>query len=240
MAVPSESKATTVVVPNAAATTDGDSNLTTPGTNAPRTYQAQIAASQLSSIPVGDIITGMTFRIAAGGPASSAASFTNWDLTLAQAANTVSTMSTNFASNMSNPVTVRSGALSFNAGDFPTGATAPAVNPFGVVISFTSPYTYQGGDLVFEFSHTAGSASVGFFDAAAGAGQGYGTLFQAQDALSYNATVASSTVALTIPQFTFSAPAPEPASAGLCGLGAMLLASRRTRAREGRAGKAGL
>jgi hypothetical protein len=176
-----------------------------------RTYQMQFGASYLGGISVGDKITGISFRIASNSqePDSPASSFTNWDLTLAQAANSVSTMSTTFANNMSDPELVRSGALSFAAGAFQGGAVNPNTNPFGPVIAFSTPYTYRGGDLVVLISHTAGTSTVGFLDSLNSSSPAYGSGYRALRTSAYGATTATTSDAtLTITQFTIESGSP--------------------------------
>jgi hypothetical protein len=227
LALPGPAPAATLVVPTANLATPGDTSLNTALNNTTRTYQLQMAASEFASMPVGSIISGMTFRIIslAVQPNSPAATFTDWDLTFAQAANPIAGMSTTFASNMTSPVVVRSAALSLAAGDFPGGASTPAVNPFGTVISLTTPYVYQGGDLVILISHTAGSATVGGLDSINTTSPGYGTLVRAMSATTYNAATGVPT-SFTIPQLTYTVP--EPGSALLLAVaGAGLLARRR-------------
>ena len=45
---------------------------------------------------------------------------------------------------------VRQGAWEINDNDFPGG---PFPRPFGAIINFTTPYTYQGGSLLLELAH---------------------------------------------------------------------------------------
>jgi hypothetical protein len=190
-------------------TTNGGTNTALNASD--RTYQMQFGASYLGGISVGDKITGISFRIGSNveRPGSPASSFTNWDLTLAQAANSVSTMSTTFANNMSDPELVRSGALSFAAGAFQGGAVNPNTNPFGPVIAFSTPYTYRGGDLVVLISHTPGTDSVGFLDSLDATSPGYGSGYRALSASVYGATTATNTDAsLTITQFTIESGSP--------------------------------
>lgn len=215
----SQTHAATVVAPNQTST--GGTN--TVLRDLDRTYLIQYGASLLSGINIGDQITGLSFRIgsASAQPSSPAASFTNWDLTLAQATNPISGLSTTFANNLTNPVQVRSGALSFSAGAFQGGAVNPTTNPFGPVINFTTPYTYQGGDLVVLISHTAGTNTVGFLDSLNTGAPGYGSLFRALTANSFNAT-SGDNASVTITQFTTSPAAQTPEPSALVGLGAIV------------------
>jgi hypothetical protein len=171
----------------------------------------QYGSSLLTGINVGDQISGLTFRIVSDTVRNSspASTFTNWDLTLAQAVNTVPNMSTTFADNMLNPVQVRNGSLSFSAGAFQGGAVNPTTNPFGPVITFSTPYTYQGGDLVVLISHTPGSLSIGGLDALSTSSSGYGTDYRAFTANSFNG-ISGLQISMTITQFTTAPATPVP------------------------------
>ncbi|WP_260442118.1 PEP-CTERM sorting domain-containing protein [Microcystis aeruginosa] len=228
VALAPQTHAATVVAPNQTS----NAGLSTALIDGNRTYLMQYGASLLSGINVGDQITGLTFRLSSSGtgssvpPSSPATSFTNWDLTLAQAANPISSLSTTFASNLTNPVLVRSGALAFAAGAFPGGAVNPTTNPFGPVINFTTPYTYQGGDLVVLISHTGGTNAVGFLDALNIGAPGYDSVFRALSANLFNAAIATTSYqSFTITQFTTSPalpPATTPEPSALVGLGAVV------------------
>jgi hypothetical protein len=110
-------KAGVIVVPNSLASAEGDVMVNIPVRNQgnPRTYQMQISASELSLVPTGSSISGLAFRLD-GGQADSAPSvginFADYEITLAQAANSIASISTTFSLNMSNPVMVRDGLLS--------------------------------------------------------------------------------------------------------------------------------
>ncbi|MBL1209386.1 PEP-CTERM sorting domain-containing protein [Geminocystis sp. GBBB08] len=177
-----------------------------------RAYQMQYGASLLTGINIGDQITGLTFRIASNSSRSSspATTFADYEIYLAQAVNSVANMSTTFASNMSNTSQVRDGGLSFSAGAFQGGAVNPTTNPFGPVINFDTPYTYQGGDLVVLIRHTAGSSDVGFLYSLSTTASGYGTDYRAFFGTSFGATTGSQN-SLHITQFSVTPTAvPEP------------------------------
>lgn len=168
------------VFPNGLATTAGPTSngiFTAPpiiinGLGSSRTLQVQIAASQLAGLPPsGTRITGLAFRLAnvAGTPASwpppGGFLFSQFDITISPAINTVATMSTTFSSNNFptifgvGPTVVRSGPLLIPAGSFTTGASP---NPFGFEIPFAVPFTYvtsNGNDLVFTIRFAAGALS---------------------------------------------------------------------------------
>jgi hypothetical protein len=118
-----------------------------------------VAASQLGDIPVGSVLDSISFRQNGGGSSAPAASYSynQYKITLAEAANSIATMSMTFANNMVDPVTVFDGPLTIAANSYPGGSTP---NPWGAAITFEIPYTYQGGDLVVLISHPASSAGT--------------------------------------------------------------------------------
>jgi hypothetical protein len=188
-AILSSSQAGTVVAPNGYASTAGPNGLNNllRGTGAPRTYQMQFSAAVLGGLPVGAKFTELRFRL---DTVSDLAVFPiddihwpDYQVTLAQAVNSVATMSTNFAANMRSPILVKSGpltlpALTFSGGDSP--------NEFASLIVFDTPYVYQGGDLVMLLSHPGSdSADTAYLDAATPQSAGYGTNFRALGATNF-------------------------------------------------------
>lgn len=196
----------TTVIPSSYASQFGPSGLNTlvGGTNSPRTYQMQFSAAALSGIPIGAQITELRFRQDINGTVGFPNVTTTWaeyDVTLARAANSISSMTTTFTNNMVAPVVVKSGPLTISPNQFPTG-TIP--NGFGTLVVFDTPYTYQGGDLVMLFRHS-GSDSINsaFLDAVSGTTPGYGTDFRALRGLSFTSNVGTIT-SVTIPQIVFN------------------------------------
>ncbi len=198
----------TAVAPAIYAATSGTGGLNTllRNTNAPRTYQMQFSAAALGGLPVGARITELRFRLTSTAVAafpSNTVTWSDYDVTLAQAANPIAGMSTTFALNMRSPALVKSGALSLSANTF-TASADP--NAFASLVVFDTPYVYQGGDLVMLFSHPGSdSTNTAFLDDLSVSTPGYGTDFRAFSANSFNATVGSQ-AAVTIAQivFTFS------------------------------------
>jgi len=64
---------------------------------------------------------------------------------------------------------VRAGRLVLPSGFLPGGALTPNVNPWGGVITFTTPYVYMGGNLLLTIRHTGavGAGGSGNVDATA-------------------------------------------------------------------------
>jgi hypothetical protein len=196
-----------VVTPNNYTSVPGNGGLNTlvRSTNAPRTYQMQFTPDTLGGLPVGARIIGLGFRIYTNTFAdfpSSTVSWSDYEVTLAQAANPVYAMSTTFQENMLNPVLVKSGPLSIGPGTFSTGYNP---NPFATMITFNTPYFYQGGDLVMQFMHTGSdSATTALLDAVGPTVPGYGTSFSALSATTFNATTGLPNSPLTIVEIVFA------------------------------------
>ncbi|MFT3882743.1 MAG: hypothetical protein QM703_24205 [Gemmatales bacterium] len=212
----------TVVTPNAFAGTEANTGTGVPLQNSgsARTYQMQIGASQLATIPVGSSITGLRWRLDAGLGANfppTTATWSPFEITLAQAANSMAGFSTNFAGNMTNPVLVRSSDLTFSTGAF---SNAGSPTSFGPLIAFDTSYLYQGGDMVLLVTHAGSNiATAGLLDAADDTSPGYGTNYRAQFGFGFEATTASVTdfqAVITQFQFTIAA-VPEPTTWALLG-----------------------
>ncbi|MCC5785064.1 MAG: dockerin type I repeat-containing protein [Phycisphaerales bacterium] len=161
------------VVPEARANERGTSGLNTLTRNDgfPRTYQQQFVEAELAAqgLMPGMTITGVTWRTSIVGsnpptwPPAGGATWSDYQITLAEAANPISAMSTTFADNMLNPVLVRSGELTIPEGAFASpDPAAPAPNPWGHEVTF-DPYIYQGGDLVILYSHPGSDITTNVF-----------------------------------------------------------------------------
>ncbi len=217
---PDAARASNIVVPTAYATTVSTGGVTTPLRSGQRTYQEIIAASQLTAIPSGAPITGIALRInptVAGGnafpPAGVTATYSDYTIQLAHASHPPGAMSVTFANNVgAGAVTVRSGPLNFAPLVFPNLPNPP---PFGPVMSFTTNYIYDGGDLVITIRHSGNTQGVdGIADALPNSppAPGYGTAVAAVSATTSNATAGSATFA-TVVQVTFTGPSPLTVSA---------------------------
>lgn len=201
-----------VVLPNSASSSEGASGLNTALQNGARTMQFQVAASQLSGVAVGSVFNGISFRLdssAATSPSSSY-SYTQYKITLAEAANTIASMSTTFANNMVSPVSVYNAPLTISASSYPGGSSP---NGWGTTITFGTPYEYQGGDLVVLLSHPAASGGGGMdLDAAVATSE-----FKSMRSSTFDAATATTTDAVfTVFRLEYSAAAvPEPTEIAL-------------------------
>jgi hypothetical protein len=191
--------AQSVVVPNAFWTTAGTGGNNSLTRELPRTFQFGIAASELSGIPTGAFITGVSFRSnnSASNPTTWPAAdiaWKNYDIYLAQAAVPIASFSTTFANNMKNPVQVRGGPMTIKKGSYTrqySSGTTP--NPFTTFYyDFKTPYQYQGGDLVLFIDHDGNTASTYYYlNYTASNAAGHGVTLAAFG--TYQAKVATST-----------------------------------------------
>jgi hypothetical protein len=110
---------------------------------------------------VGVSIGGIQFRLAGGlatGPPVNTV-WPDWSLTLSPSNNAPGSLSATFDDNIApGAVTVRSGPLTLPANSLPGGSSP---NAFGLLIAFTTPYTYTGGNLLLTITHTVASSGPG-------------------------------------------------------------------------------
>jgi len=196
-----------VVAPAAYTSVGGNAGLNTlvRNTNAPRTYQMQFTPDALGGLPVGARIMALGVRAFTSTPANfpvGTVSWSDYQVTLAQAANPIASMSTTFAANLRNPVLVKSGPMSIGANRFTAGANP---NAFGTLVTLDTPYVYQGGDLVMHFTHPGSdSASTVLLDTVTNGTPGYATSFRALSATTFGATTGTANAAVTIVELMFT------------------------------------
>lgn len=214
-----------VVVPNAAATTEGNSF----ASSVAFTIQTQVAASELTTIPIGSSITGLRWRLeggAATAPTPSPVVYSDYEITLAQAANSIGALSSTLANNMVNPQLVRDGGLTIPVNSIAGGANP---NSFAFVLTFDTPYTYQGGDLIYMLSRPSPTGSSFNTDGVT-TGLGLGSVVDGRYTTGFQPTSAAS-VGFFPAELEFT-PVPEPAT-GAClvglGLAGVALWRRATR-----------
>lgn len=167
--------AQSVVVPNANAAARGTSGLNTitRGSGNPRTAMLGIDASQLTGIPAGSIINGLSFRsnITVSNPATWPAADTDWTDYEIQIGNAipVATWTTTLLTNFSGtPVLARDGAMRITTNTFTNDTTLPAPTPNAwgnFYFDLQTPFVYAGGDLAIYLTHPgSNSTSALFFD----------------------------------------------------------------------------
>jgi PEP-CTERM motif len=188
-------------------------------------FQQVFSASLLSGMSIGDLITGIGFRVEGNESALPAQIVTSYDISLGQSANAPGNLSTTFADNRgADFTTVRSGPLTINANGF-TGGSSP--NDMGW-ISFSTPFQYEGGDLLVEVAYEGFSLGRD-----ADAAYPYdSSLAQTSFGSGYNSTTADEGLysEAIVTGFSISpdvTPVPEPAAPALLGVGALLFVVRR-------------
>lgn len=147
-------------------------------TSSARTYQLIIDDSQLTTLN-GKYITSIAFRLPSSATASwpaTDATFTNYEIYLSNGVEP-SSRQLNFAANVVGPQTqVRTGPLVVPAGALTFGADP---NAFSHLLTFGTPYLYNGTNLVVEIRHTGNNVGSRATNATGTSSAGYGTLFTA-------------------------------------------------------------
>ena len=160
-------------------------------TGNPRTGQLLINANQLTGL-VGQSITSITGRLFAGATVpypATAATWTDYTISMGQGV-AFGSQTTTFASNfVGAPTVVRSGPLTIPAAAFTAGGNP---NAFGSNIPLTTPFVYTGGNLLIEVRHTGSNivnnAANDFLEAAALTDPNYNINFWSATATGNTAT----------------------------------------------------
>ena len=152
----------TVIIPSAFTNVEGSSSSgdgTALGAFS-NTVQTVYNASLLgeAGLNAGDVLNGLSFRVNAGGAAPNFR-VENYIIRLSTSNFSAGSLDADFSANRgADFTTVRSGSLVFNAADYDVSSVATSgsgtPNAFGPVITFDSTFTYQGGDLLLEYTHT--------------------------------------------------------------------------------------
>jgi hypothetical protein len=182
-------------------------------------FQQVFSSALLTNLSVGDWINAIAFRVQGGETALPAQTILIYDISLSEAPNAPGSLSATFADNRgADFLTVRSGPLTINAGDFPGGSSP---NDFGWIY-FSTPYQYLGGDLLIEVDYQ------GFSDGRdANCVYSYSaSLAQTAFGYGYNSTTADAGIyaeALVMGFSIMTDPVPEPSFFFMFGICALLL-----------------
>ena len=185
-------------------------------------FQQAFSSTLLTGLSAGDWIDGIAFRVEGDETALPAQTIPIYDISLSQSPNAPGSLSATFADNRgADFLTVRSGALTITAGDFPGGSSP---NLFGW-IPFSIPYQYQGGDLLIEVNYQG-------FSAGRDADAAYSfsvNLAQTAFGNGFDSTTADAGIyaeALVMGFSIMTNPIPEPSAFFMLGAGFLLLAFR--------------
>ena len=180
-----EAHAAVNTLPASFAAVEGNDNEITSLGEASNTAQVVYGESLLiaADIQVGDQITGLAFRVQ-GGEVAPIWSVADYQIRLATSLNPPGSLDTNFIANRGGDyVVVRSGPLTYTGTEYPTGGSP---NTFGPVIPFNTSFTYNGGDLLLEYTHSVIASGGSSADA-----DGFITGAQSQWSAGFNTTTES-------------------------------------------------
>jgi hypothetical protein len=199
------------------------SNLTVPirqasdrGLNVPLrsdawTMQFIYAKELLRYLPPGTKIQGLAFRLWIGQSIwpPSPRNWSAYSVELSAATRSPGALSATFADNVgADAVTGRSGALAVATGAYPGGNNP---NAFGPLLSFDTPYVYQGGDLLITLRHNGSGGGDFPFIETLPSQDGW---FECLAAEGQSATAAVYTADTPVIQLSFELPQPEITLAG--------------------------
>ena len=243
LSVLTASRAATITAPNGLTSVEGNEanllpfNIGADAQSVPsgtERYQQVYAAGQFFALqPGGEFITQIAFRPDANFGASAFSSTLpriRIDLSTTLAA--PDGLSTVFASNVGGNNTVVFGGLTGAPLALSSSFTGPAGGPknFDIVINLTTAFFYNpaAGNLLLDVRNFGGGLTV-YFDAAYTPGDAVSRVGTYNIGNVGSATADFLDTVGLVTRFTTSAPAPEPASAALLGLGSLLLTTRRRR-----------
>ena len=175
------------------------------------TMQFVYSEKLLRYLPPGTKIQGLAFRLWSGQSTwpPSERNWSNYSVQVSTSTQSPGELSTNFNDNIAaDAVTARSGVLAIASGAYAGGGNP---NPFGPVLSFNTPFVYQGGDLLITLRHSGSGggdtpyietlpSQDGWFECLLGQGQ--------------TATAAGDTSDTPVIQLSVDLPSPEIALSG--------------------------
>jgi hypothetical protein len=158
-----------VVIPSAVEIVEGNAIVGFGSSGAQFVLQYLYRQADIAGLQPGDTITGLTLRLDGSKTQSWPTNDVTWEAFNIKIGPGVTQLGPTLADNFTAaPTVARSGPLDMPAGSFPAPEESP--KPFGMIIPFTTAYTYTGGDLLFEF-RTITPNHVNFSNDAADASQ---------------------------------------------------------------------
>lgn len=165
---------TTLVVPGANADMPGTNNANTPfgaaGSASLYVLQEQFASSLFSNVAIGSQLTSIGIRLYTGAATNSKElDYTNFEIQVGTGANAMGSLSRTFSANLgADTIVARSGALTIAKNGLKADSctsrrkcsTIVPTNSF-YTLDFTTPYTYEGGDLLITFSSQLAANTIG-------------------------------------------------------------------------------
>jgi hypothetical protein len=139
-----------VVVPGGFSGTEANSSDNAPLGASEQHFQQVFSSAVLTNLVAGDLINGIAFRVDGSESSLPAQTVTTYNIGMSSSPNAPGSLSSTFADNRgADYLSVRSGPLTINPGDF-SGGSSP--NTFGW-ITFSTPYLYTGGNLLVEIAY---------------------------------------------------------------------------------------
>jgi hypothetical protein len=217
-----------VVAPNIYENTEGpgSSNSLIRNAGNPRTVQIIFSATQLTEM-VNRNITGVTYRLSNVLPGGYPLVTTTWSQYQIRLGPSVAPASagTTFADNFLTATTlVRTGPLTVPPFAWQVGSP-PNPSPWGIEITFNTPYLYTGGNLGLLVTHPGSDnpdQGNSLLDSSGSASPGVGTEYTSFVSNEFNGSSGVSTVFVNVLRFTTSAASvPEPGTIALLAASAL-------------------
>jgi hypothetical protein len=234
-----------VVVPNFYTNTNGTGVTAVPIDiqGHPWTIQLIYNQSQLTGL-VGQDITGIAYRRGATAGGGYPLQTTTWSTYVIRLGPSVAPNAATgtYASNFTAaPTQVHSGSFTVPPFAWPNFGP-PGPNPWGPVITFDTPYHYDGGNLAMLITHPGSdNTNIGnaLMDTTTNSSPGIGTDYSYFANTGFDVPSGSPTQFMPIVQFTAVQPVPEPATCLLTGAAVMgVVAALRRRRRDPARGSA--
>ncbi len=190
-----------IVVPNSAASVEGNTGSLVPFSSNNERYQQVYAASEFGAIPAGGaFITAIAFRVYPDGTSYSA-TYPTLQVNLSTTSKAPDGLSTTFANNVgADDTIVFTGSVPFST----SGIGIPA--PFELVVDFTTPFWYDpaAGNLLVDIRNSGGGPDTSF-DAVYATGDSVSYIDGGLTSTSGTASTVGLVTRFTVPAFTTNA-----------------------------------